>query len=137
MRPTLLGDLAASLRGIVSQRLLRTVDGNRRPAMEVMVNTKLVQELIERADFSGVREAMENSMAEGSQTFEEDLARLILSGRIERKEGLAYADSPTNLLWRLQNTYAKQEKVSVMPEQKPADNAGPTFTEFTLDVKQN
>jgi twitching motility protein PilU len=137
VRPTLLGDLAASLRGVVSQRLLRTVDGARAPAMEVMVNTKLVQELIEKADFSGVREAMENSMAEGSQTFEEDLSRLILSGRIERKEGLAYADSPTNLLWRLQNTYAKQDKVSAMPEQKPADNAGPTFTEFTLDVKQN
>jgi succinyl-diaminopimelate desuccinylase len=53
-----------------------------------------------------VKEAMEKSMAEGSQTFEEDLARLIMEGKIDRKEGLAYADSPTNLMWRLQNDFA-------------------------------
>jgi twitching motility protein PilU len=51
------------------------------PAVEVMLNTKLVAELIEKGDFSGVREAMEKSMAEGSQTFEQDLARLILEGK--------------------------------------------------------
>ena len=134
VRPTLLGDLAASLRGIVSQRLMRTVDGNRAPAMEVMVNTKLVQELIEKADFSGVREAMENSMAEGSQTFEEDLARLITEGRIDRKEGLAYADSPTNLLWRLQNTYAKGAQAGANPAAEE-DATGPSFTEFSLEIK--
>ncbi len=133
VRPTLLGDLAASLRGIVSQRLMRTVDGSRAPAMEVMVNTKLVQELIEKADFSGVREAMENSMAEGSQTFEEDLARLITSGRIDRKEGLAYADSPTNLLWRLQNTFAKGPQAAEQATEEAA--AGPSFTEFSLEIK--
>jgi twitching motility protein PilU len=133
VRPTLLGDLAASLRGIVSQRLLRTVDGSRAPAMEVMVNTKLVQELIEKADFSGVREAMENSMAEGSQTFEEDLARLITEGRIDRKEGLAYADSPTNLLWRLQNTFAKGPQAAEQAVEEAA--AGPSFTEFSLEIK--
>lgn len=134
VRPTLLGDLAASLRGIVSQRLMRTVDGSRAPAMEVMVNTKLVQELIEKADFSGVREAMENSMAEGSQTFEEDLARLITEGRIDRKEGLSYADSPTNLLWRLQNTYAKGTQAGANPAAEDAA-AGPSFTEFSLEIK--
>ncbi|HEX5390336.1 MAG TPA: PilT/PilU family type 4a pilus ATPase [Burkholderiaceae bacterium] len=133
VRPTLLGDLAASLRGVISQRLLRTVDGSRAPAMEVMVNTKLVQELIEKADFSGVREAMENSMAEGSQTFEEDLARLITSGRIDRKEGLAYADSPTNLLWRLQNTFAKGPQAAEQAAEEAA--AGPSFTEFSLEIK--
>ncbi len=134
VRPTLLGDLAASLRGVISQRLLRTVDGSRAPAMEVMVNTKLVQELIEKADFSGVREAMENSMAEGSQTFEEDLARLITSGRIDRKEGLAYADSPTNLLWRLQNTFAKGPQAAAEQAAEEAA-AGPSFTEFSLEIK--
>ena len=133
VRPTLLGDLAASLRGVISQRLLRTVDGSRAPAMEVMVNTKLVQELIEKADFSGVREAMENSMAEGSQTFEEDLARLITSGRIDRKEGLAYADSPTNLLWRLQNTFAKGPQAAEQAAEEAT--AGPSFTEFSLEIK--
>jgi twitching motility protein PilU len=61
----------SALKAIVSQRLLRTVDGGRVPAVEVMLNTKLVGELIEKGDFSGVKEAMEKSMAEGSQTFEQ------------------------------------------------------------------
>ncbi len=68
-----------------------------------MLNTKLVSELIEQGDFSGVKEAMEKSLAEGSQTFEQDIARLITAGIVTREEGLAYADSPTNLMWRLQN----------------------------------
>ncbi len=136
VRATMLGDLAAALRGIISQRLLRTVEGGRVPAVEVMVNTKLVQELIEKGDFSGVKEAMEKSMAEGSQTFEEDIARLITEGRIERKEGLIYADSPTNLMWRLQNDFAGGPKKGMAAEPAPADEpAGPSFTEFTLDVK--
>ena len=49
----------------------------RMPAVEVLLNTKLIQDLIEKSDFSGVKEAMDNAMAEGSQTFEEDLARII------------------------------------------------------------
>src|SRR6059058_5672586 len=76
-RPALLADLGAGLRAIVSQRLIRATAGGRVPAVEVMLNTKLVSELIEQGDFSGVKEAMEKSMAEGSQTFEQDIARLI------------------------------------------------------------
>src|SRR6266513_6009063 len=76
-RPALLSDLSAGLRAIVSQRLVSAVQGGRRPAVEVMLNTKLVSELIEQGDFNGVKEAMEKSLAEGSQTFEQDLARLI------------------------------------------------------------
>ena len=106
VRATMLGDLSSSLRAIVTQRLLRTPAGSRVPAVEVLLNTKLVTELIEKGDFSGVRDNMEKSMAEGSQTFEEDLARLITSGTIDRSEGLANADSPTNLMWRLQNAAA-------------------------------
>jgi Tfp pilus assembly ATPase PilU len=54
-----------------------------------------------------VKEAMEQSMAEGSQSFEHDIARLIVEGTVDRKEGLANADSPTNLMWRLQNDFSK------------------------------
>ena len=103
VRATMLGDLSSSLKAVVTQRLLRTPSGSRVPAVEVMLNTKLVSEMIEKGDFSGVRDSMEKSMAEGSQTFEEDLARLITNGTIDRSEGLANADSPTNLMWRLQN----------------------------------
>jgi len=132
VRPTLLGDLAGALRAIVAQRLLRTPRGSRLPAVEVMLNTALVAEMIEKSDFSGIKEAMSNSMAEGSQTFEEAIAKLILDGRIDREEGLAHADSPTNLMWRLQNHNAAPaaEKERPLLDQIEA----PTFTEITLDV---
>lgn len=131
VRPTLLGDLAAALKSIVSQRLIRTMEGTRVPAVEVLLNTKLVADLIEKGDFSGVKEAMINSMAEGSQTFEQDLARLILEGRIDRKEGLAHADSPTNLMWRLQNDTTRSAG-KAQEQERPSDE--PTFTDITLDV---
>ncbi len=132
VRNTMLGDLSSALKAIVSQRLLRTVHGTRTPAVEVMLNTKLVQDLIEKGDFSGAKEAMENSMVEGSQTFEQDIARLIVEGTIERKEGLTYSDSPTNLMWRLANDFAKAQKAQE-PEAEIDDT--PSFTEITLDVK--
>ena len=131
-RPALLADLAAGLRSIVSQRLLRATAGGRIPAVEVMLNTKLVSELIERGDFSGVKEAMEKSLAEGSQTFEQDLARLINNGIVTRDEGLAYADSPTNLMWRLQNDMAPVSRIA--PKRDESDDKA-VFTEMTLDVR--
>ncbi|MCU0964753.1 MAG: PilT/PilU family type 4a pilus ATPase, partial [Burkholderiaceae bacterium] len=130
-RPTLLSDLAAGLRAIVSQRLLRANAGGRVPAVEVLLNTQLVSELIERGDLSGVKEAVEKSLAEGSQTFEHDLARLIGEGIISRDEGLAHADSPTNLLWRLQNDQTPISRVAPKKEESEAA----TFTEITLDVR--
>lgn len=132
VRATMLGDLAAALKAVVSQRLLRTQAGGRAPAVEVMLNTKLIAELIEKGDFSGVKEAMEKSMAEGSQTFEQDIARLITDGIVTRKEGLLYADSPTNLMWRLENDFVAKA-AAAEPEEDPDDE--PSFTEITLDVK--
>lgn len=133
VRPTMLGDLAAALRAVVSQRLLRTVTGGRAPAVEVLLNTKLIAELIEKGDFSGVKEAMEKSMAEGSQTFEMDIARLIIDGTVDRKEGLSYADSPTNLQWRLQNSAVGL--AATEHEDGDESDDEPSFTEITLDVK--
>ena len=136
VRPTMLGDLASALKAVVSQRLLRTVHGSRAPAIEIMLNTKLVSELIEKGDFSGVKEAMEKSMAEGSQTFEQDIARLIIDGIVDKKEGLAYADSPTNLQWRLQNSVAGKDMEQAEDGASEEDLADePSFTEITLDVK--
>ncbi|MGJ7563642.1 PilT/PilU family type 4a pilus ATPase [Variovorax sp. GB1R11] len=134
VRATLLGDLGGALRAVVSQRLLRTPAGARIPALEVLLNTALVAELIEKGDFSAVKEAMEKSMAEGSQTFEEDIARLVIEERVSREEGLAQADSPTNLMWRLQNRAApKQQQVEDRALTDQLDE--PTFTDITLDVK--
>ena len=133
VRSTMLGDLAAATKAVVSQRLLRTQAGTRIPAVEVMLNTKLISEFIEKGDFSSVKEAMEKSMAEGSQTFEQDIAKLIGDGTVTRKEGLLYADSPTNLMWRLENDFAVATKTVPPPSEDPDDE--PSFTEITLDVK--
>ena len=132
VRQTMLGDLAAATKAIVSQRLIRTITGGRVPAMEVLLNSKLISEMIEKGDFSGVKEAMENSMADGSQTFEQDLARLIIDEIVDRKEGLANADSPTNLMWRLQNDFSSRDKAQEAAEEPEDEQA--SFTEITLDV---
>ena len=101
-RTALLSDLAAGLKAVVAQRLLRSTTGGRVPALEMMMNTKFIGELIERGDFNGVRDAMEKSMTPGSQTFEQDLARMVRAGQISREEALQHADSASNLMWRLQ-----------------------------------
>jgi twitching motility protein PilU len=133
VRPTMLGDLASATKAIVSQRLLRTTAGGRAPAVEVMLNTKLISDLIEKGDFSGVKEAMEKAMAEGSQTFEQDIARMIVDEVVDRKEGLAHSDSPTNLMWRLQNDFAADRKAAEVEADEADDE--PSFTEIVLDVK--
>ncbi len=71
-------------------------------------------------------------MAEGSQTFEQDIARLITTGVVTREEGLHHSDSPTNLLWRLQNTDANAKQREAEKEEEIEE--GPSFTEITLDV---
>jgi twitching motility protein PilU len=129
-RPALLSDLSSGLRAVVSQRLVRANSGGRIPAVEVLLNTKLISEMIEQSDFNGIKDAMEKSLAEGSQTFEHDLARLITEGRIKREEGLAFADSPTNLLWRLENEMAPMSRQP--PKKEEPDPS--MFTEFSLDV---
>ena len=103
-----------------------------RQRIEMLQMTSMeLSELIEQGDLSGVKEAMEKSLAEGSQTFEEDLARLITEGSITREEGLAFADSPTNLLWRLQNETAPMSRQPPKPEEPdPA-----SFSEIILDVR--
>ena len=132
VRPSLLGDLSSGMAAIISQRLLRTVDGKRLPACEVLLNSRLISELIEQGDFTGVRDAMNKSMTEGSQTFEEDIARLILDGKIGRQEGMSFADSPTNLMWRLQNTQPTQK----FEIDESGEGQEPSFSEITLDMKR-
>jgi len=132
-RPALLNDLAAGLKSIISQRLVRATAGGRIPVIEIMLNTKLIGEFIENGDFGGVKEAMEKSIAEGSQSYEEHFAQLIKDGVITRDEGLAFADSPTNLLWRLQNDEPGANKQAAIKEEAASDEA--SFTEITLDVR--
>jgi twitching motility protein PilU len=97
VRPMLLQDLSVCLKAVISQRLIKTTDGKRTPAMEVLLNTRNIQELIEKGEITEIKEAMEKSMSPGSQTFEQDLFRLVRQNRISVDEALANADSATNL----------------------------------------
>ncbi len=95
--PMLLQDLSVSLKAVISQRLIKTIDGKRTPAVEVLLNTRNIQELIEKGEINEIKEAMEKSMSPGSQTFEQDLFRLVRQGKISVDEALGNADSATNL----------------------------------------
>jgi twitching motility protein PilU len=134
-RPALLADLSAALKAVICQRLLKAVSGGRMPAVEVLINSKLTAEMIEKGDFPAVKEAMEQSMAEGSQCFEESLAELIIKGAVTRDEALIHADSPTNLLWRMQNSVGRPNDVAAPPASTADEADIATFTEITLDVR--
>jgi twitching motility protein PilU len=105
-RPSLLLDLAASLRAVISQRLVRTKTGTRVAAVEVLLNTRHVAELIEKGEINEIKEALEKSMAPGSQTFEQALFRLFMDGKITQDEAMANADSATNMLWLINQATA-------------------------------
>jgi len=130
-RPALLADLAATIKAIVSQRLVQSVDQTRRAAVEVLINTRHIAELIEGGEIGQIKEALEKSMSPGSQTFEQALMQLIKDGVITTEEGLANADSATNLYWLLNNSESEKPKE---PEPETKQDDGPTFTEFTLNV---
>ncbi|WP_137938389.1 PilT/PilU family type 4a pilus ATPase [Chitinivorax sp. B] len=98
-RPGLLLDLSTSLRAVISQRLVRGIDGKLLPAVEVLLNSNRVAELIRNGEVNEIKEAMENSLHQGSQTFEQALYRLYKEGKITLDEAMLHADSPTNLHW--------------------------------------
>ena len=129
-RPSLLVDLSVTIKAIISQRLVQAKDGGRRAAVEVLLNTRHVAELIEQGEISQIKEALEKSMAPGSQTFEQALMQLIQDGVVTQEEALANADSATNLYWLINNSVSKKPE----PEPEPKKDDGPTFTEFTLNV---
>ena len=134
-RAALLQDLSSAVKAIVSQRLVRSAaGGTRQAAVEVMVNTRYVSDLIEQGEIGQIKEAMEKSLSPGSQSFEGALLELVKSGLVTQEEALANADSATNLLWLLNNgpdsKLAQQETAA---ENKPEDSSS-SFTEFTLNT---
>lgn len=120
-RDSLLQDLANALRAIISQRLVRGKNGQLIPAVEIMLNTNYVAELIRNGELSKIKEAMEQSLSEGSQTFEQALYRLYRDGEIELDEALRNADSATNLSWMINNaqTVEEREKAKQPQAQNP------------------
>ena len=95
--PQVYMDLSQYLRAIISQRLIRGVAGDRTAAVEVMLNTPRIAELIQQGDIAKVKESFYESTEQGMQTFDQSLLKLYHDGRVSMDEALANADSRANL----------------------------------------
>ncbi|MDX8392848.1 MAG: PilT/PilU family type 4a pilus ATPase [Mariprofundaceae bacterium] len=100
-------NLAMNVRAILSQRLVRTIDGKRAPAIEIMINSPRISDLIKKSDISGIKEAMAEGGTYGMQTFDQHLQRLWRDGIISEDEALRNADAVNDL--RLKIKMAKLE----------------------------
>lgn len=100
-RNQLLMDLSLNLRAFISQRLIPTVDGKRAAAIEILLGTPSVSELILRGEVEGIKEIMQKSETLGMQTFDTALFKLYESGKITLDEALKNADSANNLRLRI------------------------------------
>ena len=109
-RNQLLLDLSLNLRAFVSQRLIKSVDGKRAAAVEILLGTPLVQDMIRRGDVHEIKEVMQKSESLGMQTFDRALYKLVETGRIDTEEALKNADSPNNLRLSLSLNTDKVEK---------------------------
>ena len=142
-RPSLLFDLSAALAAVISQRLVRTRTGARVPAVEVLLNTRHIAELIERGEINEIKDALEKSMSPGSQTFEQALFKLFMEKRITQDEAMANADSATNMLWLINQAMAGEissQSMPVPPPQpdeksgEPLSAAPASFGSFKIDM---
>jgi twitching motility protein PilU len=101
MRRQLLMDLSLNLKAVISQRLVPGMKGKLACAVEVLLNTPYISELLREGNFNEIKEIMERGDATGMQTFDQSLYDLYKSNRITIKSALAYADSSTNLEWKI------------------------------------
>ena len=101
MHKQLLMDLSLNLKAVISQRLVPGMKGKLACAVEVMVNTPYIKELLREGNFNEIKEIMEKGDTAGMQTFDQSLYDLYKSDKISIKNALAYADSSTNLEWKI------------------------------------
>jgi twitching motility protein PilU len=139
-RSALLQDLSATLKCVISQRLVKNVRGLRSAAVEVMLNSRYIAELIEKGEINQMKEAMEKALTPGSQTFEQSLFKMIGDGVVTQEEALANADSANNLLWLINNTEAGAALAAGgerKPEAKPAMDPNTTYSNFKLGATED
>jgi twitching motility protein PilU len=110
--------------------------------VEILMNTRHIADLIQMGELGGIKEAMEQSLAPGSQTFEQDLFHLYHENLISLEEALANADSPTNLHWLINNGDAESLRrqdsktdVPTVPQfEQTQNNNDASFRSFTLNT---
>lgn len=133
-RPQLLMGLSQNIRGFVSQRLVKTVDGKRCAAVEVLLGTKTIQELILKNRLTEIKEIMEKSENLGMQTFDAALFKLYMAGKVSVDEALANADSPNNLRLRIKLA-GSQTPASPSPAlEQTAPATSTSFGELSLEA---
>ncbi len=94
-------NLSLNLKSVVSQRLVIGKDGRRLPAVEILINTPMIRDLMRRGQVHEIKEAMDRSLEEGMQTFDQSLYRLYKEGKIELEEALTKADSRDGLALKI------------------------------------
>lgn len=124
-RHQLLMDLSSNLQAFVSQRLIPTIDGKRVAAIEIMLGSPMIKDLILKGELGSIKEIMEKSEEQGMQTFDSHLYKLYLDKKISLVEALRNADSPSNLKLRI-NLSAGARNSSPEPEQAPKETAPET-----------
>ncbi|WP_374088867.1 PilT/PilU family type 4a pilus ATPase [Methylomicrobium lacus] len=123
-RNQLLLDLSLNLKAFVSQRLVPTVDGKRTAAIEILLGTQLVRDLIQKGDVHSIKEAMEKSENIGMQTFDSHLLRLYKAGTISLDEALQNSDSPNNLKLKINLSEGVGSATAKMADSKDSQGSG-------------
>lgn len=131
-RPQLLLGLSQNIRAIISQRLVPTIDGKRCAAVEVLLGTKTIAELVLKARLEDIKEIMEKSENLGMQTFDTALFKLFREGKIAYEEAIANADSPNNLRLRIKLAEEGSSGEVKKETEKQKDTGG--FGELSLEV---
>ncbi len=112
-------DISLNLQGIISQRLIPTVDGGRAAAVEILTGSPRMKDLIKDGKVTEIKAAMALSEAYGMQTFDLALLNLFNEGRISEEEALKNADSPNNLRLKLNNAKGFSSSASFELEMEP------------------
>ena len=129
-RSGLLSDLSIGLRAIICQRLVKNTEGDLQPAVEILLNTSLISELIKNGEITQIKEAMEQSLYPGSQTFEQSLCRMYMDEQITYEEAMIASDSPTNHAWLI-NQNSPTSRVDGMANEMEGGKAQRPQSDFT------
>ena len=135
-RPQLLMNLGQNLRAFVSQRLVPTVDGKRCAAVEVLLGTKTIEELVIKGEFESIKEIMSKSEALGMQTFDAALYKLYKEGRISMDEAIRNADSQNDVRLRIKLDQSGGNLALEETSTPDGRTATRTSTGFTLSLEE-
>lgn len=114
-------DISLNLRAIISQRLIKTIDGGRCAAIEILLNTPLISDLIAKGDVAGIKPIMAKSRELGMQTFDQAIFMLYQEGRITYEEALRNADSANELRLQIKLAGGGNDEANILSLQDNAD----------------